>query len=52
MAQITNVLYILAITIAMCIGATLFTIWVDHTFDVPAMVDQIPHLLINPILQM
>jgi hypothetical protein len=25
---------------------------VDHSFDVPAMVDQIPHLVINQILQM
>ena len=52
MTQITNVLYIVIITIAMCVGATLLTILVDHSFDVPAIVDQIPHLVINQILQM
>jgi len=52
MTQITNVLYIVIITVAMCMGATLLTILVDHSFDVPAMVDQIPHLVINQILQM
>ncbi len=52
MTQITNVLYIVIVTIAMCVGATLLTILVDHSFDVPAIVDQIPHLVINQILQM
>jgi len=52
MAQITNVLYIIIITLTMCVGATLLTILVDQSFDVPALVDQIPHLVINQILQM
>jgi hypothetical protein len=52
MTQITNVLYIVIITIAMCVGATLLTILVDHSIDVPTIVDQIPHLIINQILQM
>lgn len=52
MTQITNVLYIVIITIAVCMGATLLTMLVDHSFDVPGIVDQIPHLLINQILQM
>jgi hypothetical protein len=52
MTQITNVLYIVMITIAMCVSATLLTILVDHTFDVPEFVDQIPHLILYQILQM
>ena len=52
MGQITNVLYIIVITIAMCVGGTLLTILVDQSFDVPALVDQIPRLVINQILQM
>ena len=52
MTQITNVLYIVIVTVAMSVAATLLTIFVDHSFDVPGLVDQIPHLLINQILQM
>jgi hypothetical protein len=52
MTQITNVLYIVIIAIAMSVGATLLTILVDHSFDIPGLVDQIPHLIINQILQM
>ena len=35
MTQITNVLYIVIIAIAMSVGATLLTILVDHSFDIP-----------------
>ena len=52
MTQITNVLYIVIIAIAMSVGATLLTILVDHSFDIPGLVDQIPHLIIKQILQM
>ena len=52
MTQITNVLYIVIVTVAMSVAATLLTIFVDHSLDVPGLVDQIPHLVINQILQM
>jgi hypothetical protein len=52
MTQITNVLYIVVITVAMCVAATLLTILVDHSFDIPGIIKQIPHLVINQILQM
>ncbi len=52
MTQIANVLYIVIITIAMCVGASLMTMLVDHYFDVPGIIKQIPHLIINQILQM
>lgn len=52
MTQITNVAYIVIITIAMCVSATLITILIDHSLDIPGLVDQIPHLVINQILQM
>ncbi len=52
MTQITNVTYIVLITIAMSVAATLLTFMIDHSFDIPGWVKQIPHLIIIHILQM
>ncbi|CAN5860848.1 hypothetical protein BH23THE1_BH23THE1_36090 [soil metagenome] len=52
MTQITNVLYIVFITIAVSVVATLLSIMIDHAIDVPGLVKQIPHLIIIHILQM
>ena len=52
MTQISNVMYIVLITIAMSLVATLLTIMIDHSFDIPGLVKQIPHLIIIHIIQM
>lgn len=52
MTQITNVVYIVLITITMSVVATLLTIMIDYSFDIPGLVKQIPHLINIHILQM
>ena len=52
MTQITNVLYIVIVTIALSVAATLLTVMLDRSFDIPGLMKEIPHLLIIQILQM
>lgn len=52
MTQITNVMYIVIITIALSIVATLLTVMLDHSFDIPGLMKAIPQLIIIQILQM
>ncbi len=47
MTQITNVMYIIMITITMSIIATFFTFLFDISVDVKSLVKNIPHLLAN-----
>lgn len=52
MTQITNVVYIVIIAIALSIVATLLTVMLDRTFDIPGLMKEIPHLIIIQIFQM
>ncbi len=52
MTQITNVMYIVIVTIALSIVATLLTVVLDHSLDIPGLMKEIPHLIIIQILQM
>lgn len=47
MTQITNVLYILLITIAMSVVATFLTLSFDRVIDVESFVKSIPHLVLT-----
>jgi hypothetical protein len=51
MTQITNVLYIVIITLALSVVATLLTVMLDRSFDIPGLMKEIPHLIIIQILQ-
>lgn len=46
MTQITNVLYIVFITIALSIAATLLTVMLDRSFDIPGLMKEIPRLIV------
>lgn len=50
MTQITNVLFILLITIFMSIIATLLTVGLDTFADVESFVKSIPHFILTAFL--
>ncbi len=51
MTQITNVMYIIIITISMSLIAAFLTYVFDITNDVRSLVKSIPHLLVNELIQ-
>lgn len=51
MTQITNVMYIILITISMSILATFFTYLFDISFDVKSLVKSIPHIIFGEHFQ-
>ncbi len=51
MTQITNVMYIIIITISMSLIATFLTYVFDMSTDVQSLVKSIPHYLVNELIQ-
>lgn len=50
MTQITNVFFILLITIFMSILATILTIGIDRFVDIESFVKSIPHIILTGLV--
>jgi hypothetical protein len=50
MTQITNVIFILLITVFMSIFATILTVGIDRFLDIESFVKSIPHIALTILL--
>lgn len=47
MTQVNNVLYILLLTVILSIVASMVTLVLDKSFDIPELVKEIPHFVLQ-----